>query len=104
MDSLLFGIVVFALYFLPTIVGWKHKNINSISMLNLFLGWTFIGWVIAIVWAVSNHKKYLSHNKNDNQYSNINKTKELQSLRQLLNDGTLTEEEFLIQKKILLNS
>lgn len=41
-------------YFLPTFLGYDKKNIGGILMLNLFLGWTFIGWVIAVVWACTN--------------------------------------------------
>ncbi len=38
-------------YFIPSIVG-KHKtNAGAIFVLNLFLGWTFLGWVLALVWA-----------------------------------------------------
>jgi len=40
------------LYFLPTMVGWKKRNAGAIFVLNLFLGWTFIGWVAALVWAL----------------------------------------------------
>jgi Superinfection immunity protein len=45
-----FGFVV---YFLPTIVALvRHKrNVVSILLLNLFLGWTLVGWIIALVWA-----------------------------------------------------
>jgi len=39
------------LYFLPSIVGSRHHNASAIFILNLFLGWTFLGWVIALVWA-----------------------------------------------------
>jgi hypothetical protein len=44
------------LYFLPSIEARfnAQANIMSIFMVNLFLGWTLIGWVIAISWA---HKK-----------------------------------------------
>jgi hypothetical protein len=53
MDALLLSIV--ALYFLPTIVAGvrRHPNQARIAVLNIFLGWTFVGWVIALVWAVS---------------------------------------------------
>lgn len=41
-----------ALYFLPTIVALMRKhNVASILLLNLFLGWTVIGWIIALVMA-----------------------------------------------------
>lgn len=45
----------FAVYFLPTIVciNRRHLNSNAISILNLLLGWTLIGWVVAIIWAMT---------------------------------------------------
>ncbi len=41
------------LYFLPTIAGRKKRNRYAIFVLNLFLGWTGIGWIIALVWALT---------------------------------------------------
>ncbi len=40
-------------YFVPTTVAIikKKTDTTAIVMLNLFLGWTFIGWVVALVWA-----------------------------------------------------
>jgi hypothetical protein len=42
-------------YFIPTFVASarRHSNWSSIFVLNIFLGWTFIGWVVALVWSVS---------------------------------------------------
>ena len=42
-------------YLLPTgiAVGRKRSNTGAICVLNLFLGWTLIGWVIALIWAVA---------------------------------------------------
>jgi hypothetical protein len=47
--------IIFSLYFLPTIVAGArgHHNTGSIFILNLFLGWTFIGWIIALAIACS---------------------------------------------------
>lgn len=44
----------FAMYFLPSIVAFARskRDIGSILLLNFFLGWTFIGWVVALVWAI----------------------------------------------------
>jgi hypothetical protein len=50
--GLLFIIVGVLIYFLPSIIGRNHKQLSSILALNLLLGWTFVGWVIALVWAV----------------------------------------------------
>jgi hypothetical protein len=58
MDSATVGaivlvLVLFALYWFPTFIAIKARkpNVGAIAVLNLFLGWTFIGWVIALVWA-----------------------------------------------------
>lgn len=42
------------LYFGPAIIAWwrKHPSLPGIMVLNLFLGWTGIGWVGALVWAI----------------------------------------------------
>lgn len=53
---ILFLILLFfglAFYFLPTIVAvvGKHRQAAAIFVLNLLAGWTFIGWVVAMVWA-----------------------------------------------------
>jgi len=43
------------IYFLPFGIGMlrNKRNKAAIFFLNLLLGWTFIGWVIAFVWAIS---------------------------------------------------
>jgi hypothetical protein len=45
-----------AAYFLPTIVAVArgHHNAFAILLLNLLLGWTGLGWIFALVWAVTN--------------------------------------------------
>ena len=41
-------------YFLPFAIAFNKKRANTgaIFALNLFLGWSLIGWVIALVWAL----------------------------------------------------
>ena len=51
------GFVIFfialIIYLLPSFIAQyrKHRNEAAIFVLNLFLGWTFIGWVGALIWA-----------------------------------------------------
>ena len=42
-------------YLLPTFIAMtrRHPNTASIAILNIFLGWTFIGYIVALVWAFS---------------------------------------------------
>ena len=43
----------FVLYFVPAFVAGSrgHPNAMAIVALNLLLGWTFLGWAAALVWA-----------------------------------------------------
>ncbi|PIP19795.1 MAG: hypothetical protein COX41_01060 [Candidatus Omnitrophica bacterium CG23_combo_of_CG06-09_8_20_14_all_41_10] len=54
MLELLLIVLIFALYFLPTFIAFlrHHKNKLAIFLLNLFLGWTILGWVVSLVWSV----------------------------------------------------
>lgn len=40
-------------YFLPTVVAStrRHTDLGTIFAINLFLGWSLIGWVVAMAWA-----------------------------------------------------
>lgn len=45
------ALVILLIYFLPTIIAWKKRNGRAIFMLNFLLGWTLVGWIIALIWA-----------------------------------------------------
>lgn len=47
------GALALVVYFIPSFVAHKkqHFQKTSILLLNIFLGWTFIGWVVALIWA-----------------------------------------------------
>ena len=48
-------VLIIGIYFLPGIVAHirDHHQVNAIVLLNIFLGWTLLGWVIALVWAAT---------------------------------------------------
>ena len=54
MGNLIYVIVLLGIYFLPAIVAClnKKKNAGGVFVLNTLLGWTGIGWIIALIWAV----------------------------------------------------
>ena len=52
--SIVFFPSAIALYFYPTIcAAGEHPKITPILALNLLAGWTFIGWIAAFIWALS---------------------------------------------------
>ena len=53
-----FLLIMLATYFLPTIIAIVRNKANLVGILlvNLFLGWSVIGWIVALVWAVSTER------------------------------------------------
>lgn len=49
--------VLFVFYWLPAMNGFrrKHRNAVPILLVNFFFGWTFIGWVVALIWSASDN-------------------------------------------------
>lgn len=44
-----------SLYVLRTLIAWNrhHHNTVAILLLNLFLGWTGLGWLAALIWSAT---------------------------------------------------
>ena len=117
-------------YFLPTIIAILRRKANTggIFVLNLLLGWTLIGWIGALVWSLSADAQptIIVHNStsgappppppSSHAYTNVtvrkpvasagsaqqDKIDQLRQLKQLLDEGVLTEEEFNRQKAAIL--
>lgn len=59
MGFVLLLLIGLALYFLPAIIAAerKHRQSGAIFALNLLLGWTLLGWIVAFVWACTSESK-----------------------------------------------
>lgn len=58
--GLILIVVAIAIYFLPVIIGGCRDKAHGgfgILLLNLFLGWTVVGWFAALIWASSGTTK-----------------------------------------------
>jgi hypothetical protein len=57
LGGLVLGLLI---YFVPTFVARSQhrRQTAAIFVLNLFLGWTFLFWVLALVWAVADDHVY----------------------------------------------
>lgn len=49
------SVVSLFLYFLPAYLAYKNEHHNTVAIftLNLLLGWTVLGWIAALVWALT---------------------------------------------------
>jgi hypothetical protein len=55
------GIILLAfVYLVPSFVaaGRNHHNSTPIFLVNLFFGWTVLGWLIALVWSFTEVHKH----------------------------------------------
>lgn len=60
------GVAGLAVYFIPTIIALaRSHNIVGVLLVNLLVGWTFIGWLVALVMACSSKPQpsqvYVNH-------------------------------------------
>src|SRR3954453_5560338 len=98
-------IVCFLLYLLPTMIaaGRKSKRTAGVFVVNFFLGWTLLGWVLALAWAIGSDKEETT-GKNVEKISapTISVADELTKLSQLHKDGIISTEEFEYQKTSIL--
>lgn len=130
----IFGWIVMAFllvpYFLPTIIAIMRgkNNTGGIFALNFLLGWTLIGWVASLLWALSSDGRptvivnnpppaynqtyspgYSAQQTNPTLRTHgassaaaPDKYDQLRRLKQLYDEGVLTEEEFNKQKAAIL--
>jgi hypothetical protein len=87
-------IVFIGLYFLPTIIAERrrHADLLAIFLINLLLGWTFIGWIFALVWSMC---------VPSNSASLSERLDELEKLRA---SGKISAEEFQKLREKVLSS
>ncbi len=53
-------VVGLAMYFIPAIIAFArhHPSRIAITIVNLLLAWTIIGWIAAFVWALMGRRTY----------------------------------------------
>jgi hypothetical protein len=113
-SSPLLGFILLALavlvYFIPTIVAGKrgHPNGTPIFLLNLFLGWTALGWLAALIWSASAISDHASPATSPLQTPDTATDDEpylkLEKLADLKERGHLTAEEFEVEKAKILKT
>ncbi|EJA0515544.1 superinfection immunity protein [Salmonella enterica] len=63
MGGVILLLILLFCYFIPTVIACnrKHGNTAAIVCVNILLGWTFIGWVVALTWSLTNGNNKAAH-------------------------------------------
>ena len=111
-EGLLLLAAAAALYLLPAIVAWRnnHSKIVAITVLNILLGWTALGWVVALVWSCAEIRSRPRAYKYTPTYEpadtgNFEADAALiERYARLRDEGAITADEFDERKRKILNS
>lgn len=100
MGELIILAVFLAFYFLPTLIASQrnHTSTGAIFLLNFLLGWTFLGWVAALIWSFTNPSAVVV-----GDYNKRSAADEIEKLASLRDKGVLTEKEFNQKKRQILD-
>ncbi|MNE75558.1 hypothetical protein D3C87_1846400 [compost metagenome] len=55
MGTVILAVIIIIMYCFPTIQARNHKNFQYIWIVNLLLGWTILGWILAHKWATDDN-------------------------------------------------
>jgi len=102
---IIFFIVGLFLYFIPAFIGRNKRDSMGITLLNIFLGWSVLGWIGALIWAITSERKdapLIYHNPFQPVATPVSPTEQLMEYKKLLDAGAITQDEYEIQKMKLL--
>ena len=57
--AFLFGALSAVVYFVPVLIGKQRntENLEAIFLVDLVFGWTVLGWIAALIWAIYEEKQ-----------------------------------------------
>ncbi|HEF0063491.1 MULTISPECIES: superinfection immunity protein [Citrobacter] len=69
LNGFMFLAVLLVLYLIPSVIAYRrwHRNFKPIFALNIFLGWTFLGWLVCLVWSLSSNTQPKKVAENETQ-------------------------------------
>jgi hypothetical protein len=107
-DSLviMLAVICIVFYFAPAFnaSSRKHPSTAPIFLLNLLLGWTLVGWVVALVWSASAIGPVEQIRVKSDEIPGPDKYQKLETLGSLKERGLISDDEYQAEKTKLLNS
>jgi hypothetical protein len=55
MEGIIALLIIIGSYLLPTLIASArgHRSTAAIGVVNILFGWTFIGWIWALIWSLT---------------------------------------------------
>ncbi|MCW4469714.1 superinfection immunity protein [Flavobacterium sp. MFBS3-15] len=119
MTELILIFIILLLYFLPAYIASNRRAVDRtlIFVLNLLVGWTFIGWIAMLIWAcvgrtegepvvlniTNSYPEYNTTPRYSREDDFGKKMENIQKLKELFDSGAITKEEFDNQKSRILS-
>jgi hypothetical protein len=106
--GMVFFVLSLGMYLLPGIVATlrHHRHAAGIWLLDIFLGWTFLGWIGALIWACTSPDAAPVFvpvpAASPRPAGPTTVADEIEQFAKLRTAGVITEEEFLAKKRQLL--
>lgn len=93
-------IIGFLIYFIPAFVAKGNNNFTTVLIINIFFGWTLLGWVVALILAFSDSRApvVISSDTKADKYDQLTK---LDALRE---KGVISTEEFIKEKEKIMKA
>lgn len=63
METITYLILTLLFYVIPMIIALirGHRQTLAISVTNIILGWTIVGWIVALIWSCTAYTKKNDH-------------------------------------------
>lgn len=100
----IFLVIATPIYFLPSILACEKCNYKSVLLLNIFLGWTIIGWVVSLIWGLKTVKDPLKMYRLGTSDCCPKIEAELVKLQNLFNAGVITKDDYYDQTRKIIGS
>ncbi len=97
-------IIAMPLYLLPSILARDRNNFTPILLTNILLGWTVIGWISSLVWALKTDKNALRMYRSKTLDCCPKMEAELIKLENLFKAGVITKADYYDETRKLIEN
>jgi uncharacterized membrane protein len=99
-------LVIIIIYFAPSFIAYSRNHLNRqvIYIINFLAGWTFVGWMVALVWSLmrsSATAKEKGASAQVEKQEHLKTESPLAILKKRFAEGEITEAEFRRKKELL---